>query len=61
MPSMVKKSNRKDLSKAHQEKTLYALQCLLWLQTSKPLKRNFNALYGFKPYKPLKNFNDLYV
>jgi hypothetical protein len=81
MPSMVKKSNRKDrkdLRKAHQEKLLNALKCLLWFQTSQTIKKTsmtymfmkfnhnaymlFNALHGYKPYKPLKkNFNDLYV
>jgi hypothetical protein len=42
MPSMVKKSNRKDrkdLRKARQEKLLYALQYLLWFQTSQTIKK----------------------
>uniref|UniRef100_UPI002606F8C1 hypothetical protein n=1 Tax=Flavobacterium sp. TaxID=239 RepID=UPI002606F8C1 len=65
MPFLVKTSNRKDrkdLRKARQEKTLYALQCLLWLKNptaktakiyAKHTKKNpyipFNAFFGYKP------------
>lgn len=53
---------------------IYVLQWLLWLKNptaktamiyAKHTKKNpympFNTFYGFKPPKPLKNFNDLYV
>jgi hypothetical protein len=48
MPSMVKKSNRKDrndLRKAHKEKLLYALKCL---QTSQTIKKKTSMTYMFK-------------
>lgn len=57
IPSMVKKSNRKehkDLRKAHKGKFLNALQCLTWFQNTPPLKRNFNALYGLKNTQTIK-------
>jgi mRNA-degrading endonuclease RelE of RelBE toxin-antitoxin system len=70
MPFLVKTSNRKvrkDLRKAHQEKPLYSLQCLLWLKNltakyakiyAKHAKKNpymlFNAFFGYKPNRKVR-------
>ncbi|VXB74419.1 hypothetical protein FLAVO9R_30295 [Flavobacterium sp. 9R] len=39
MVKKFKRKVRKDLRKAHKEKLLYALQYLIWLQTSETIKK----------------------